>query len=96
MTSPPLANPGDPIRVVDDVMRMVGEFLPATVTTPDWTLIYSIPHEPAELYDMRADPQQEHDLAREFPEVVAELRDGYLDLLRSVGTSDGYLAPRRP
>jgi arylsulfatase A-like enzyme len=96
VTSPPLANPGDPIRVVDDVMRQVGEFLPATITTPDWSLVYATGSEPVELYHRPSDPAEERNVALERPEVTAELRDRYLELLRSVGTAEAYLAPRRP
>jgi arylsulfatase A-like enzyme len=95
-TSPPLANPGDPVRVVDDVMRYVGAFLPATITTPDWTLIYSTPGESPELYDRRDDPVQAVNLAASEPVIAADLRDRYLDLLTSLGTAEPYLAPRRP
>lgn len=96
VTSPPLANPGDPIRVVDDVMRHVGAFLPATVTTPDWTFVYGTPEDQVELYDRRSDPGQATNLVTERPDVAQSLRDRYLDLLVSVGTSDDYLVPRTP
>ncbi|HXG25242.1 MAG TPA: sulfatase [Candidatus Binatia bacterium] len=96
VTSPPLANPGDPVRVVDDVMRYVGAFLPATITTPEWTLLYATPEEPMELYDRAADPGQATNLALERPEVAEEFRDRYLRLLRDVGTAASYLAPRTP
>lgn len=95
VTSPPLTNPGDPIRVVDDVMRYVGEFLPATITTPEWTLIYSDAATPPELYHAPTDPAQSHDCAAESPEVVRELIGLYLDMLRSVGTAEEYMGPRR-
>ncbi len=77
-------------------MRHVGAFLPATVTTPDWTLVYGTPDEAVELYDRRLDPGQQTNLAGERADVVAELRDRYLQLLASVGTSPDYLLPRTP
>ena len=95
VTSPPLTNPGEPIQVVDDVMRYVSAYLPATITTPDWALVFSVPGEPVELYDMRVDPGQATNVAGDNPEVVGALRDRYLELLEGVGTAESYLAPRR-
>lgn len=96
VTSPPLANPGDPVHVVDDVMRYVADFLPATVTTPDWTMLCTVPEEPIELYNMRADPHQTADVANEYPDVAAGLRERFMRLLEDVGTASTYLEPRRP
>lgn len=82
--------------VVDDVMRYVGAFLPATITTPDWTLPYRTPEEPVELYARDADPGQSVNLASERSDIVMELRDRYLELLRSTDTADEFLSPRSP
>ncbi|MDA8380919.1 MAG: sulfatase [Actinomycetota bacterium] len=95
VTSPPLANPGDPIHVVDDVMRYVAAFLPATVTTPDWTLLSTVPGEPVELYDMRVDPAQAQNVAAAHPDVVDELRGRFLRLLEDLETPEWYLGPRQ-
>jgi arylsulfatase A-like enzyme len=95
VTSPPLANPGDPIRVVDDEMRYVGEYLPATVTTPDWTLIHADAATPVELYHLPSDPGQERDCSTEFPDVARELTETYLSLLTQVGTAEEYMVRRR-
>lgn len=43
----------------------------ATMTSR-WRLINGV-----ELYDIKADPEQRHDVARKYPEVVARLREGY-------------------
>ena len=50
------------------------------VRTPEWKLIVARDHPdlhgcpPVELYDLRRDPGEQHNLAEERPEVVAELR----------------------
>lgn len=94
VTSPPLANPGAPIRVVDDVMRYVAEYLPATITTRDWTLLFSAADEPIELYDRAADPQQLNDVAADHTAIAEQLLFSYGALLRSSGASDEHLRPR--
>ncbi|MHB8618131.1 MAG: sulfatase [Chloroflexota bacterium] len=66
----PLANPGGQVAVVDDQVRTVVDWQPITVTTERWSLLYSVPGEQAELYDLDRDPSQSVNLADEHPEVV--------------------------
>ena len=57
LTALPLANPGDTVEVVDDLMRTVVEWQPVTITTQKWSLLYATPSEPVELYDLRVRPE---------------------------------------
>jgi hypothetical protein len=56
--------------------------LPATVTTPEWTVILTVPEEPVELYHLPSDLAQARNVAREQPEVVEELRNRFIWLAR--------------
>jgi arylsulfatase A-like enzyme len=47
-----------------------------------------------ELFDMRADPAEKNDLADRHPELVEELRKGYVAWLQDVSASRGYAPPR--
>lgn len=63
-----------------------GKALPApfkfsTVITKKWRLVNSGNQE---LYDMEADPAQRNDVAAEYPEVVAELRQKYMPFWEQV------------
>ena len=93
-TSPPLTNPDEPIRVVDDVTRYIDDYLQATVTTKDWTYIYSAWGKDDELYDSKVDPAQEYNVVEEHPSIAAELRERYFKMLIDIDTPERYLLPR--
>ena len=95
VTTMPLANPGEAVRVVDSVLRRVMEFQPATISTPEWSLLYAARGEPVELYHLPSDPRQATNVAERHPGVVQDLQGAYAALLEETGTADGYLAPRR-
>jgi arylsulfatase A-like enzyme len=80
----PLANPGGEVAVVDDQVRTVVEWQPVTITSQKWSLLYSVPEEPCELYDLDADPEQSVNVADEHADVVAELLGEYRDALYGV------------
>lgn len=55
----------------------------------------SLPAEaPLALFDLEADPYEQHDLADEHSEIVARLRDEYLAWFRDVGATRGFDSPR--
>jgi len=47
-----------------------------------------------ELYDMAADPGEQHDIAAEHPDIVAAMRKGYEEWFRDVSATRGYDPPR--
>ena len=87
LTALPLANPGESVEVVDDLMRTVVEWQPVTITTQDWSLLYATPNEPIELYDLRTDPKQMTNVAAKHPEVIAKLLEFYAEDLRCAGVA---------
>lgn len=95
VTTMPLANPGEDVRVVDSVLRRVTAYQPATISTPEWSLLYAARGEPVELYHLPSDPRQETNVAERHPGVVQDLHRAYRALLEETGTAETYLAPRR-
>ena len=95
VTSPPLGNPGDATRAVDDMSRNLNEFSPATITTSEHALIYSAEGEPAELYNLVEDPNQQHDVIQDFPNVAQDLHAEFFSLLEGVGTEERFLKSRQ-
>lgn len=95
VTSWPLYNPGQPIRVVDDFERRVVEPLPSTITDGEWTLLYATEGEPAELYNTATDPQQEHNVFQGNESVAGDLHAKFVNFLEEVGTDETLLDPRR-
>ena len=95
VTTMPLANPGQAVRWVDSALRNVRQFQPATISTPEWSLLYAARGEPVELYHLPDDPHQERDVAGTHPGVVQDLHRAYVDLMERHGVAGGYLVPRR-
>jgi arylsulfatase A-like enzyme len=95
VTSWPLYNPGQRIRVVDDLERSVMEPLPSTITDGRWTLLYAVEGEPVELYHKASDPGQQENVFRQNESIASELHGKYVALLEEVGTDEGHIAPRR-
>jgi len=91
----PLYNPGEATRVVDNFDRRVEEFLPATITTDKWSLLYTREGSPVELYDLESDPKQESNVAADNKDVVEKLHGYYVSLLEELKTEERLLAPRR-
>jgi hypothetical protein len=94
LTALPLANPGESVEVVDDLMRTVVEWQPVTITTQDWALLYATPNEPMELYDLRTDPKQTTNVAAKHPDVIAKLVEFYAEDLQRAGVTKKYSDPR--
>ncbi|MHB8621344.1 MAG: sulfatase [Chloroflexota bacterium] len=94
VSSLPLANPGQALRVVDNLFRSVEEFQPATITDETWSLLYSARGESVELYDLVHDPAQSANIAGDHPDVVGRLHEQYVDFLRQCGTAASYTDPR--
>lgn len=94
VTTMPLANPGQAFRVVDSVLRQVQEFQPATLTTAEWSLLYSTHGETVELYHLPNDPYQEQNVAEQHPSVVREIHGQYVALLQELQTAPEYVTPR--
>ncbi len=89
-----LQNPGEVTRAVDGVEREVEIYLPATITTDRWSLLYSRKDASVELYDIKADPAQQKNIAEDNRPVVKELHKCYYEFLKKIGTEERLLKPR--
>jgi len=95
VTSWPLYNPGQPIRVVDDLERRVVEPLPSTITDGEWTLLYATEGEAVELYHTASDPLQEENVFEENETIARDLHARFVRFLEQMNTEEGRIAPRR-
>jgi arylsulfatase A-like enzyme len=95
VTSWPLYNPGQRIRVVDDMERGVVEPLPSTIRDQEWTLIYATESQPAELYNTDSDPGQMHNILEGNEEIGRSLHAKFVELLVHLGVGEPLLASRR-
>jgi len=69
-----------------------GRAVCVAITDGEWTLQYRGPDFPAELHHVATDPAQQQDVYAANTDVAERLHQGYLDLLRSVGTEGGKIA----
>jgi arylsulfatase A-like enzyme len=59
---------------------------PVSVTDGRWAFLDTGDPEEWELYDMDADPEQQHNLAGAFPDRVAQMHSAAIDYMRARGT----------
>jgi len=95
ITSPPLYNPGEPSKIVDDWLRMVDEPHFSTITTPKWTFLYSTKAYPAQLYNIEDDPKESQNIIDKNWHIAKDLHQKFVEFLEKVGTDERHLAPRR-
>jgi arylsulfatase A-like enzyme len=87
ITSYPLDFMNEPIEIVDADERKIQAKRPSTVSTNDWSLIYSIEGEPAELYHLPSDPKQQKNLIAERTDIAKSLLNKYVSLLEEAKTN---------
>jgi arylsulfatase A-like enzyme len=87
--------PGDETRSIDHATRKFKMFMPMTVSTPEWSLLYSSASDPVELFDLVKDPSQRHDVSARHPDVVRDLHGKLVRYLEEAQCPPEYLAPRR-
>jgi arylsulfatase A-like enzyme len=66
---------------------------PATVTDGDWAFIYAPQGLSSELYHLPDDPEQQHNVIDQHPQVASRLHNAWIDFMREHGASDARLRP---
>jgi len=82
ITAAPFRSSGRPVKWVGDQMYYRTEDSSITVTTDEWSLIYSTEPGFSELYNLSSDPKQETNVIGEHPEIAKELHAllvGFMD-----------------
>lgn len=95
ITSHPLQHQGEKTRVVDDSERTIQRIWPTTITSKEWSFIYSIEGDPAELYHLPADPQQQKNLIEERKDIAEDLHKKFVARLETAGTNPKLIDVRR-
>ena len=90
----PFANPGDPVRSVDNFLRLLDAPTVTTITSGNWSLLYSTEDRIPELYDLATDPGQENDLITNHKEVAKELHQFLLKFMRDTRVPEYLQRPR--
>ena len=90
----PFANPGDPVRSVDNVRRQLQASPVTTLTAGNMTLLYSADPGMSELYDLAADPRQHRNIIGDRSEDASELHKLLIRFMKETGVAEGLLNPR--
>jgi len=94
ISSIPFANPGDPVRSVDNFLRMLKAPTVTTITSENYALLYSPEEGKSKLYDLSLDPGQQRDIISDQPDVGKELHKYMIKFMRDTNLADYLLQPR--
>ena len=94
VSSIPFANPGDPVRSVDNFLRMLKAPTVTTITSENFALLYSPEPGQSKLYDLNRDPGQQKNIISAQPEVARELHQYLVKFMRDTHVADYLLKPR--
>jgi|TARA_B100001971_G_C18219874_1_gene556387 arylsulfatase A-like enzyme len=94
VSSAPLSNVGDIVRQIDGFARPVLEPVVSTITTSEWSLMYSIAGARAELYNLVKDPAQQDDVIAAHGDVAAKLHQMFVLVLQESGVRKDLLEAR--
>ena len=94
MSSEPFTNPGDPVRYVDNISRGRSVLSTTSVTTKEWSLLYSVDPGMSELYNLKSDPRQQQNVISSRPEVAKELHQHLVKFMRDTSLSPHLLEAR--
>jgi arylsulfatase A-like enzyme len=94
VSSIPFANPGDPIRSVDNFLRMLKVSTVTTITAGNFSLLFSPDAGMSQLFDLSADARQDHNIIAFRPEVAEELHQLLVRFMKDTHVPEYLLKPR--
>ena len=94
VSSLPFANPGDPVASVDSLLRTLLEPPVTTVTSGEWSLLYSPVPGVSQLYNLNTDPHQLDNVIASRMDVAAEIHQTLVRFMRETKVPDRLLQPR--
>ncbi len=94
VTTMPFANPGDPVHAVDNIRRNLYNAPVTTITTGDWSLLYSVDAGASELYQMSNDPGQLKNVIGDNEAVAKGLHEHLMSFMRDTRLPDHLLKSR--
>ena len=94
VSSIPFANPGDPVHSVDNLLRPLSDYPVTTVTSGDWSLLYSPEDGVSELYHLPSDPSQIRNVIGNHKDIAGEIHQLLVRFMRETSVPDRLLTPR--
>ena len=94
VTTWPIANVGKRTRAIDMVERVIKEPQPSTITSGEWSMLYSCQGESVELYHLPSDPKQKKNLFHDRRDIAENLLKKFSSHLRDIGVDPRLLKNR--
>ena len=90
----PFANPGDSVDSVDNIRRRLGMAPVTTVSTDEWSLLYSIEEGMSQLYHLPSDPSQQEDAIGANRDVARSVHERLIKFMADTGLPEPLRRPR--
>ena len=87
-------NPGEMVRYVDDASRRMIAQQIITITTEEWSLLYSVEPGISELYHLPSDPKQVKNIIHENPEMAREIHKRLIGFMRDTNVLPALINER--
>ena len=94
VSSIPFANPGDPVHSVDNLLRPLSDHPVTTITSGEWSLLYSPQDGRSELYNLKSDPNQMNNVIQEKTDDARAIHQLLVQFMRETTVPDRLLKPR--
>ena len=94
VTTVPFADPGDPVRSVDNFRRKLASSLVTTVSTDEWVLLYTTDEGMSQLYHLPTDPGQVNNVIADNPDVARGVHQYLVNFMRDTNLPDRRIQPR--
>ena len=94
VSSLPFANPGDPVRSVDSFLRDLKDPPVTTVTSGQWSLLYSPEPGVSQLYNLASDPHQLDNVIEGHMDEAGDIHRLLVEFMRENEVPERLLQPR--
>ena len=94
MSTVPFANPGDSVDSVDNIRRRLSMAPVTTVSTDEWSLLYSIDEGMSQLYHLPSDPGQQTDAIGANPDIARSVHERLIKFMADTSLPEPLRKPR--
>ena len=94
VTTMPFANPGDPVHAVDNIRRNLYNAPVTTITSGEWSLLYSVDEGVSELYRLSSDPGQQKNVIASNEAIAKGLHEYLVAFMRDTNLPQHLLESR--
>jgi hypothetical protein len=90
----PFANPGDRVSSVDNISRPLTAGIVTTITSAEWSLLYSVDAGTSELYYLPSDPNQLNNVIDANEDAAREHHRMLVRFMQETNLPESLMIPR--